>query len=55
LLYLAGSASAPFLGSLVWARGGYDLVLPVLVVIAVAALVMYLGCRRIPYREEPAA
>ena len=41
LVYLAGSASAPFLGSLVWGRGGYDLVLPGLVVLAGIGLLLY--------------
>ena len=34
LLYLAGSASAPYLGSLIWGIGGYSLVMPCLIVIA---------------------
>ena len=41
LVYLAGSASAPFLGALVWGRGGYDLVLPGLVVLAIIGLLLY--------------
>ncbi len=43
MVYLAGSASAPFLGSLVWSRGGYDLVLPLLVILAICGLASYLG------------
>lgn len=42
LVYLTGSASAPFLGSLVWSRGGYDLVLPILVGLTVCGLLLYL-------------
>ncbi len=46
-LYLTGSASAPFLGSVVWGIGGYDLVLPLLVGIAVIALLLYLTAHRL--------
>ena len=42
LIYLVGSASAPYLGSLVWSRGGYELVLPGLIGLAAAGLVLYL-------------
>ncbi len=41
MFYLAGFASAPFLGALVWGIGGYDLVLPCLVVVAVAGGILY--------------
>jgi len=47
LIYLAGSASAPFLGSLVWVRGGYSLVLPGLIGLAAAGLVLYVLAHRI--------
>ena len=47
LFYLAGSALAPYLGSLIWARGGYDLVLGVLVVLAAVGLGFYLAAYRI--------
>lgn len=42
LVYLVGSASAPYLGSLVWSHGGYQLVLPGLIGLAAAGLVLYL-------------
>lgn len=42
MLYLTGSASAPFLGSLVWNIGGYQLVLPGLLLLALSGLVLYL-------------
>ncbi len=41
LLYLAGSASAPYLGSIVWGIGGYSLVIPCLIVLAVLGLILY--------------
>ena len=46
LLFLVGSASAPYLGSLIWSAGGYDLVLPCLVVLAMAGLALYLMAQR---------
>ena len=46
LLYLVGSASAPYLGSLIWGIGGYDLVLPVLIGLALIGLGFYLGAHR---------
>jgi len=42
LLYLVGSASAPFIGSLIWGIGGYNLVLPVLIGSIMAGLSLYL-------------
>ena len=47
LPYLVGAASAPYLGSLVWSLGGYDLVLPCLVVLAVLGLALYLMAQRL--------
>ncbi|MEM7068707.1 MAG: MFS transporter [Pseudomonadota bacterium] len=41
-LYLIGGASAPYLGSLVWGAGGYDLVLTCLVGLALIGLSLYL-------------
>jgi len=41
LIYLVGSASAPFLGALVWSRGGYSLLLSGLVVLALTGLLLY--------------
>ena len=46
LVYLAGSASAPFLGSLGWSWGGYALVLPSLMLLAFTGLVLYLLAQR---------
>ena len=46
LIYLVGSASAPFCGALVWARGGYELLLPGLIVLAVSGLGLYLLAQR---------
>jgi len=48
LIYLVGSASAPYLGSLVWSAGGYDLVLPCLIVLALAGLTLYMAAHRLP-------
>ncbi len=52
LVYLAGSASAPFAGSLVWSRGGYDLVLPLLVLLAACGLGLYLMAQRLVARDS---
>ena len=46
LLYLVGSAASPYLGSLVWESGGYELVLPVLIGVAMLGLLLYLGAHR---------
>ena len=46
LVYLVGSASAPFLGSLVWAQGGYALVLPGLMVLSALGLLLYVLAHR---------
>jgi predicted MFS family arabinose efflux permease len=50
LLYLCGTASAPFAGALVWQAGGYDLVLPLLAGIAATGLVLYLVANRLAGR-----
>ena len=42
LFYLAGSASAPYLGSLIWNFGGYDRLLIVLIALTLSGLVLYL-------------
>jgi len=47
LVYLVGSASAPFVGSLIWGIGGYDLVLPVLIGTSFVALCLYLVALRL--------
>ena len=46
LVYLVGSASAPFLGSLFWGWGGYDLVLPGLILLAGFGLALYLVAQK---------
>ena len=46
LVYLVGSASAPFIGSLVWGWGGYDLVLPGLILLAGFGLALYLVAQK---------
>ena len=46
LIYLIGSASAAYLGSLIWGVGGYDLVLQTLLVFGVIGLALYLVARR---------
>jgi len=46
LVYLVGSASAPFIGSLLWGWGGYELVLPGLILLAVFGLVLYLVAQK---------
>jgi len=45
-LYLFGGAVAPYLGSVVWNFGGYDLVLLSLVALAAAGLLLYLVAQR---------
>jgi predicted MFS family arabinose efflux permease len=52
LIYLAGSASAPFLGALVWSRGGYALVLPGLVVLAAVGLSLYVLAHRMVEKKQ---
>ncbi len=47
MLYLAGSATAPYMVSLVWGVGGYDLVLPGMMALAGVGLVLYLAARRL--------
>ena len=51
MLYLIGSASAPYLGSLVWSVGGYDLVLPCLIVLAALGLILYVAAHRFAERS----
>ena len=46
LLYLVGSASAPYIGSLIWGVGGYDLVLPLLIGLSLVGLLLYLAAQR---------
>ena len=47
LLYLCGSASAPFVGALLWEFGGYGLVLRLLVGLSVVGLALYVTAHRI--------
>jgi MFS family permease len=47
LIYLVGSASAAFIGSLIWGMGGYNLVLPVLIGSVLVGLSLYLFARRL--------
>ncbi len=42
LFFLTGAASAPFLGSLIWQAGGYELVLPTLIALSAVGLALYL-------------
>ena len=46
LVYLVGSGSAPFLGSLIWNLGGYDLVLASMMGLAAVGLLLYWLARR---------
>jgi MFS family permease len=46
LIYLAGSASAPFLGALVWGLGGYAVVLPGLIALSALGLILYVLAQR---------
>ena len=52
MLYLVGSASAPYIGSIIWGIGGYDLVLPVLIVLAFVGLGFFLVAQKLSHRAE---
>ncbi|MCP4978983.1 MAG: MFS transporter [Gammaproteobacteria bacterium] len=52
LVYLTGSASAPFLGSLVWSWGGYDLLLPGLILLALMGLVLYVSAQKLVDKNQ---
>ena len=53
LVYLTGSASAPFVGSLVWSRGGYGLVLPGLIGLSAIGLLLYsMAHRAVENRQQ---
>lgn len=54
LFYLAGSGTAPLVGSLIWSAGGYQLVLVVLFMIALIGLGLFLMAARIARRSSPA-
>ncbi len=47
MVYLVGSASAPYLGSLVWSQGGYALLLPGLILLALAGLGLYMFAHKL--------
>lgn len=51
LPYLAGTALAPFVGSVIWGLGGYDLLLMLLVGILTLGGVMYHNANRLAARE----
>ncbi len=53
LFFLAGSASAPFLGSVIWEVGGYDLVLQSLIVVAGLAISFYLVANFLHRKNQP--
>ncbi len=52
MVFLTGTASAPFLGSLIWTQGGYDLVLPCLMVLAVLGLGFYIAARNLADKKQ---
>ena len=52
LLYLIGGASAPYLGSLIWGLGGYDLVLPLLIGLSFVGLCLYLAAHRLTRQQS---
>ena len=47
LLFLAGSAIAPYLGALIWNLGGYDLVIKILFLLAALGLTLYLWANQL--------
>jgi hypothetical protein len=51
LLYLVGGASAPYVGSLIWGLGGYDLVLPLLIGLSFVGLCLYLAAHRLTSQQ----
>jgi predicted MFS family arabinose efflux permease len=52
LIYLAGSASAPFLGALIWSRGGYNLLLSGLIGLALIGLILYVLAHRLVEKKQ---
>ena len=46
-LYLSGTALAPYFGALIWAIGGYDLVLSVLIGFGLVGLFFYMAAHRL--------
>ena len=51
LPYLAATASAPFLGSILWLAGGYDLMLSFLVGLAAVGCLLYWNAHRLTDRD----
>lgn len=51
LLYMLGSAISPFLGSLIWDTGGYDLLLYWLIAFAILGVALYFVSHSITYRR----
>ncbi len=49
--YLAGSALAPFLGSLIWNWGGYDLMLSTLIAVLIVGAILYSFAHRMARHE----
>ena len=52
LVFLLGSASAPYLGSLVWDYGGYRLVLPGLIGLSAIGLLLYATAHRLVEKKQ---
>ena len=53
MFYLFGAASAPFLGSLVWKFGGYQFVLPCLLVLCVVGMLLYIKAYNLKQTLDP--
>lgn len=51
-LYLTMSALAPYLGAILWHRGGYDLVLALTCLLAIVGLVFYVAANRIARQQS---
>lgn len=47
LPYLVCSATAPYIGALIWSAGGYDLMLPLMGVLSLAGCALYVAARRL--------
>ena len=46
MVYLCGAASSPWIGSLIWSFGGYDALLPFLMILALAGMGLYILAHR---------
>jgi len=53
--YLMGTASAPYLGSIVWDKGGYNTMLLLLMIVAVAGFALYLVAHRLTEEQNHAS